>query len=296
MKIAYYPGCSLDTTGIEFRLSTDWCAEKMGMELWEIPGWNCCGASSAHAMDHLLSLALPARNLAMAEKEGMDVAVPCAACYSRFKTVEAEVRQDEKTQQQVAKAIDMDYRATNNTKSILEVFVDGMGLEDVKSHVVKPLKGLKVACYYGCYLVRPAKLGHADRAEDPQSMDELITSLGGEPVEWPHKTVCCGAGQITLMPDQGLPLAEEILRIAEICGADCLATACPMCLMNLDLHQLSVNKKYNKNYNLPVFYFTELMALAFGAAPKEIGLNKHFVDPMPLVAKLNKKEETEEKE
>ena len=295
MKVAYYPGCSLDTTGIEFRLSTACCASKVGLDLWELPGWNCCGASSAHAKDHLLSLALPARNLALAEKEGMDVAVPCAACYSRFKAVEAEVRQNEKTQQRVAEAIDMDYHAANNTKSLLEVFVDGVGLERIESDVEKPLNGLKVACYYGCYLVRPPKLGHFDRAENPQSMDNLISSLGGEPVDWPHKTECCGAGQITLSPDDGLPLAYEILRVAEICGAECLVTACPMCLMNLDLHQLTVNKKYKTNFNLPVFYFTELMALSFGVSPKEIGLNRHFVDPLTLVAEISKREKVEEK-
>ncbi len=241
----------------------------------------------------MLSLALPARNLALAEKEGMDVAVPCAACYSRFKTVEAEVRQDEATQRRVAEAIDMDYHAANNTRSLLEVFVDGVGLESIKSKVVKPLAGLKAACYYGCYLVRPPKLGHFDRAEDPQSMDNLLSALGAAPVDWPHKTECCGAGQITLAPDAGLPLAHEILRVAKICGAECLVTACPMCLMNLDLHQLTVNKKYKTNYDLPVFYFTELMALALGASPKEIGLNRHFVDPLPLVEEIGKREKVE---
>jgi molybdenum cofactor synthesis domain-containing protein len=229
MKVAYYPGCSLDTTGIEFRLSTAWCASKVGLDLWELPGWNCCGASSAHAKDHLLSLALPARNLALAEKEGMDVAVPCAACYSRFKTVEAEVRQDEKIQQRVAEAIDMDYHAANNTKSLLEVFVDGVGLERIESDVVKPLNGLKVACYYGCYLVRPAKLGHFDRAEDPQSMDGLISSLGGTPVDWPHKTECCGeniqrAGhELTAgerVAPKGLVLNAEILERIAACGIE----------------------------------------------------------------------------
>lgn len=290
MRIAYYPGCSLDTTGVEFRLSTAYCANQLDLDLWEVPAWNCCGASSAHSTDQLLSLALPARNLAIAEKEGLDVAVPCAACYSRFKTVEAEVRQDEKVQQDVARVIDMDYRATNNTRSLLEVFVDQVGLDKIEAAVKKPLSGLKVACYYGCYLVRPPKLGHFDRAEDPESMDQLIAKLGGTPVEWPHKTECCGAGMITLSPEDGLPLTYEILRAAQLCGADCLATACPMCLMNLDLHQESVNKKYKADFNLPVFYFTELMALTFGAEPKEIGLDKHFVNSLPLLAGIGKKE------
>jgi heterodisulfide reductase subunit B len=290
VKLAYYPGCSLDTTAIEFRLSTAYCADKLALELQELPDWNCCGASSAHVKNHLLSLALPARNLALAEKEGLDLAVPCAACYARFKTVEAEVRQDEKIQQEVAEVIDMDYKASNNTRSLLEVFVGEIGLESIKSKVVKPLTGLKVACYYGCYLVRPPHLGHFDRAEDPQSMDNLISCLGGVPVDWPHKTECCSGGLITLSPDAGLPLSYEILRMAEICGAECLVTACPMCLMNLDLHQEAVNKKFKANFNLPVFYFTELMALSLGASPKEIGLDRHFVNPLPLVAAIGKKE------
>jgi heterodisulfide reductase subunit B len=159
MKVAYYPGCSLETTGIEFNLSTEYCAKKVDLDLWEIPSWNCCGASSAHTVDHLLALALPARNLAIAEKEGLDVAVPCAACYTHFKNVETAVRQDEEVQQEVAQVIDMDYHATNNTRSILEVFVDKVGLNAIGAEITKPLTGLKVACYYGCFLVRPPKLG-----------------------------------------------------------------------------------------------------------------------------------------
>lgn len=289
MKYAYYPGCSLDTTGIEFRISTALCASKLNLELWELPEWNCCGASSAHAKNHLLSLALPARNLALAEKEGLDLAVPCAACYNRFKTAEAAVRQDEKMQQTVAELIEMDYRAVNNTRSLLEVFVDGVGLDRIEAEVAKPLNGLKVASYYGCYLVRPPKLGHFDRAEDPRSMDNLVSCLGGTPVDWPHKTECCGAGLITLSPDDGLPLSYELLRMARLCGAECLVTACPMCLMNLDLHQEKVNKNFKEQFNLPVFYFTELMALAFGSLPNEIGLHRHFVDPLPLVAEVSKR-------
>jgi hypothetical protein len=141
MKVAYYPGCSLETTGIEFNLSTEYCAKKVDLDLWEIPSWNCCGASSAHTVDHLLALALPARNLAIAEKEGLDVAVPCAACYTHFKNVETAVRQDEEVQQEVAQVIDMDYHATNNTRSILEVFVDKVGLNAIGAEITKPLTG-----------------------------------------------------------------------------------------------------------------------------------------------------------
>jgi heterodisulfide reductase subunit B len=291
MKVAYYPGCTLETTGIEFNLSTEYCAKKVDLDLWEIPSWNCCGASSAHTVDHLLALALPARNLAIAEKEGLDVAVPCAACYTHFKNVETAVRQDEEVQQEVAQVIDMDYHATNNTRSILEVFVDKVGLNAIGAEITKPLTGLKVACYYGCFLVRPPKLGHFDdRTEDPQSMDDLITALGGTPVEWPHKTECCGAGMVTLSPENGLPLSYELLRAAQLCGADCIAAACPMCQMNLDLRQEEIKKKYKADFNLPIYYFTELMALSFGASTKEIGLEKHFVDSVSLAMEIGRKE------
>ncbi len=283
MRMAYYPGCSLNATGIEYNISAKAVAKHLGLELWEIPDWNCCGASAAHSTNHLLGLALPARNLAIAEKEGLDVAVPCAACFSRMKAAEMAVRQSPDMKQTINELIEMTYNATNHTRNLLDVMANAVGIETIAEKVVKPLSGLKVAAYYGCLLVRPPEIAQFDDAENPMSMDRIIEALGGTPVEWSFKVECCGAGHTTALPEAAAPMLHNIFRNAAENGADCFAVACPLCFLNLDMRQSEIKKKYSAGYNLPVFYFTELMGLAFGYAPKDLGLNKHFVNPMPLL-------------
>jgi heterodisulfide reductase subunit B len=286
MKYAFYPGCSLDSTGIQYRLSTEEVARIMEVDLWEIPSWSCCGASSAHSTNELLALALPARNLALAEKEGLDVAVPCAACYSRMKATEKAVRACDEVKQTISKVIEMEYGATNNTISLLDVFTNKVGYNHVAAFVEKPLKNLKVACYYGCLMVKPPRLAEFDDPEDPQSMDRLMEVLGAEPVAWSAKSECCGAGFASSRTDIVLKMSYDILRLAKNAGAEAIATACPLCMLNLDMRQKAIEAKNNVTFNLPIMYFTELMALAFGCDPKKVGFNKHFVDAMPLAKKL----------
>lgn len=285
MKYAYYPGCSLSSTGVEYDMSTRKVAKSLGIELWEIPEWNCCGASSAHLTDHLLALALPARNLAIAEKEGLDVAIPCAACYSRLKAVEVEVKDSQEMQKTISEVIERPYTGKAQARALLDIFVNDLGLESINALVSKPLKDLKVVSYYGCLLVRPPKLGFDD-AEDPQTMDKLIQSLGATPLDWAFKTECCGAAHATTKSEAGLPMIERILTAAKDVGADCIVTACPLCMNNLDMRQTQVGSKFGHNYNLPIFYFTELLGIALGIKPEELGVKKHFVDAMGLVKKI----------
>lgn len=283
MRLAYYPGCSLESTGLEYNLSAKLVAKHLNVQLWEIPEWNCCGASAAHSTDHLLALALPARNLALAEKEGLDVAVPCAACFSRLKATEKAVREDASTRETISEIIEMDYQGKNSVRPLVDVLVNGVGEKALTEKVIKPLSGLKVAAYYGCLLVRPPELTQFDDPEDPPTMENLVTWLGGEPVEWPFKVECCGAGHSTTKPEAGLPMIKSILEDAKDKGADCIICACPLCFLNLDMRQAQLEKRYHTNYQIPVFYFTQLMGLAMGYAPKELGLNKHFVDPIRLL-------------
>lgn len=294
MRYAYYPGCSLHTTGIEYGLSTEAAAKTLGVELLEIPEWNCCGASAAHATNHWLALALPARNLALAEKQGLDVAVPCAACFNRMKGTEAAARESDEARQNISRIIEMDYGATNTALSLLDVFTNKVGLENISPHVKKPLKGLKVACYYGCLMVKPPHLTHFDDPENPMTMDNLMASLGAVPVAWPYKTECCGSGFAASRTDLVLKMSYDVLRIAKECGAEAIATACPLCMVNLDMRQKEIEHHYRASLGLPVFYFTELMALAFGYSPERVGLTKHFVDAKPLVRDLEQRPGTEE--
>lgn len=292
MKFAYFPGCSLSSTGIEYDMSTKEIAKILGIELWEIPGWNCCGASSGHLTDHRLALALPARNMAIAEEAGLDVAIPCAACYARSKAVEVAVANSAETRQEVEEIIERKYQGKSKARALVDILANDINAEAIKEKVRKQLKGLKAACYYGCLLVRPTKMGFDD-PEDPQTMDRLVKDLGAETVDWAFKTECCGASHPTTRSDVGLPMLEKIFTAAKEAGANCIVTACPMCMNNLDMRQDQTAKAFSKQYGMPVFYFTELMGLAMGIEPQKLGLDKHFVDAMPLVKQINNAENKE---
>lgn len=283
MKMAYYPGCSLNSTALEYRLSTELVADAVGLELWEIPEWNCCGASSAHLTDHLLALALPARNLALADEAGLDVAVPCAACYNRLKTAEVEVRESAATREKVEQVLGRKYEARQTVRNLLDVIYSEVGADRLRKMVSRPLEGLKAAAYYGCLLVRPPKITRFDDPENPVSMDRLLTAVGAEPVKWGYKTECCGAGHPTVMPEVGFNMLRPIYRQAKQAGAECIVTACPMCFTNLDMRQREIGKKDNTAYDLPVFYLTELLGLALGFEYGELGINRHFIGTLPLL-------------
>ncbi|MDH7498428.1 MAG: CoB--CoM heterodisulfide reductase iron-sulfur subunit B family protein [Syntrophomonadaceae bacterium] len=293
MKLAYYPGCSLDATAVEYSLSTQRVAAMLGVELTELEDWNCCGATSAHSTDQLLSLALPARNLAIAEQEGLDVLAPCAACYNRFRAAEHRVRHDAATRQRVQQAIGMDYRAENETLSILELLAGKIGIEAIAGKVTRPLKGMRPACYYGCLLVRPVEHTGFDDAEYPQSMENIMRALGARPVEWSHQVECCGASLVTSRPEIGLRMTYEILRNARAAGADSLVTACPLCQMNLDMRQAQVEKAFGIELKLPVYYVTELLAFACGDTPQQVGMHRHFVEAVYLITHLPEEPEEE---
>lgn len=286
MRIAYYPGCSLETSAKEYGDSTRWVARMLGVELQEIPDWSCCGATSAHSSDHLLSLALPSRNLALAEKEGLDVLTPCAACYNRFRAAEYQVRRDQTLRQEIREILGIDYQAGNHTISVLELLVDRVGLESIAARVTRPLAGMKVACYYGCFLVRPVSITGFDDPENPMSMDRLMKTLGADPVAWYLKAECCGAGLTTTRPEVGLRMAGEILKNALESGADCIVTACPLCHMNLDMRQGQVQRRLPMERSLPVYYITELVAAALGAEPEEVGVQRHFVEAVRYLKEL----------
>lgn len=287
MKYAYYPGCSLASTAVEYDMSSRKVCKALGIDLWEIPDWNCCGASAAHVTNHLLNLALPARNLAIAEKEGLDVAIPCAACYSRCKASEVAAKESPETAKTISEIIERPYEAKYTVKSLLDIVVNEVGMDAVKALVKSPLKDLKAVSYYGCLLVRPKKLGFDD-PENPQCLDKVVDAVGAETLDWSCKTECCGASHATSNPDVGLTMVKRVLDGAKEAGAECIITACPMCMSNLDMRQGQVEAKFGTKYNLPVLYFTQVLGLAMGISYKELGLDKHFVDAMGLIKKFSR--------
>lgn len=281
--IAYYPGCSLHSTASEFDLSTRKAAEVLGLKLDEPEGWICCGTSTARWTDPQEALNMSLKNLVLMEKMGHTrVTVPCAECFSRLRTAEHDVKTDEKARASAARDLGYDYQGKVEVEHIVDTFLS-LGPAAIKSKVTKPLSGLKTVCYYGCLLTRPPEIARPDNAEYPMNMDYLVRALGAQTLDWSFKTDCCGASLAVTQTDKALMLMQRILQNAQEVGAEAIVVACPLCQLNLDSRQNDIAKKLGKAYNLPVFYVTQLMGLAFGLGEKDIALKKLLVDPFPLL-------------
>jgi heterodisulfide reductase subunit B len=286
MKYGYFPGCSLDAFAHDYHLSLKYVTKALGIDLVEVKDWVCCGASSAHATSHLLSIALPALNLSHAEKDDLDrLIAPCPACLSRFKAANAELERNADLKIKVREVLDYRYRGKVEVYHPLEVFLE-MGVEKIRDRVRKKLTGLKVACYYGCLLTRPPKIAQFDRTEDPQSIDTLVRALGAETKDWSFKTECCGASMTLARSDMVLKLSNDILRAAREAGANAIAVACPLCQANLDGRQRQIQETYKTSHGIPVLYFTQLMGLAFGALPREVGIQKLITSPQDVLGPI----------
>ena len=283
MSYVFYPGCSLDSTARSYHLSTKAVAQTLGLALPELSGWTCCGSTAAHQSNPLLSLALPAKNLLAAS--GKTMAVCCAACYSRLKVANHSIAGDPETRAQVADALGADYDGSTPVKHLLEIMRDEIGLDEIAKRVSRPLAGLRVASYYGCLLLRPPEIMQFDDPENPTVLDDVLAAAGAEPLEWPHKTECCGASYSITKVEIVQRLSYDILAMARDAGADCIATACPLCQLNLDMRQHDIEAQFGDRLGLPVLYFTQLLGLAFGLKPDDLGLASLMVDPMPLLAK-----------
>jgi heterodisulfide reductase subunit B2 len=288
MNYAFFPGCSMEGTAKDYQLSTLAVARVLGLELPEIPDWICCGSTSAHSTDPLLAAALPAKNLLAASKMpgangSPKVAVACASCFSRLKLANLHIAADAALRNQVASAIGGDYDGRVPVLHLLEILAREIGPKAIAARVKQHLKGLKVVCYYGCLLSRPPQVAFDD-VENPTLMDQLVTAVGAEAIDWPHKTECCGASCSITDVSVVHELGRGILSMAKAAGAECIVTACPLCQLNLDMRQKDIETKYNEQYNLPVFYFTQLLGLALGCSFKELGLGSLVVEAEDLLA------------
>jgi heterodisulfide reductase subunit B2 len=224
-----------------------------------------------------LAAALPAANLAKIKDMGLDCVVNCAACYNRMKVANHEIATESEIRSDVSDAIGRDYDGSVKIKHFIEVLLEDVGLEKISSATKQPLKGLKVACYYGCLLVRPPKVVNFDDPENPKSLDKLVRAIGGESIEWPYKVECCGGGLSLSRTDVVVNLTDSILGMAKSAGADCVAVSCPMCQVNLDLRQQDIKKETGRDYQIPVVYITQLLGLGLGISSKKLGFNKLMV-------------------
>ena len=283
LRYAYYPGCSLHASAGEYDLSTRELFKKLNIGLTEVPDWFCCGATPAHNVDELLSLSLCAKNLELAQQVDGDLAVACAACFSRLKTTQHVLSESDVKRQQVEKAIDAQVELNGNVKHLLDILARDLGLERLGQAVTKPLSGLKVACYYGCLLTRPTDVPNLDCVEAPTIMEDVLKTVGAETVAWSHRLECCGANFTLSRPGVVLQLSHAILDSAKLAGADCIMVACPLCHGNLDIRQKEIEGVYDTQYAMPVFYITQLVGLATGLEADKLGLDALFVNPMPLL-------------
>ena len=283
LNYSYYPGCSLHASAKEYDESTRGLFKALKIGLHEVPDWLCCGATPAHNVDELLSLSLCAKNFSLADAVSGDLAVACAACFSRLKTTQHRLKENDIKRKQVEHAIDAPVSLDKRVKHLLDILAKDFGLDRLKGAVHKPLDGLKVACYYGCLLTRPPDVPDLDCCEAPTIMERVIAAAGAETVAWSHRLECCGANFTLSRPGVVLKLSGDILASAKRAGADCIMVACPLCHGNLDIRQAEIEGETGERYDLPVFYMTQLLALAVGVAPGKLGLGSMIVNPLPLL-------------
>ena len=278
IKVSYYPGCSLEGTASEYSESLEAVAKMLDIELAELPDWTCCGSSSAHVTSDALAVSLAARNLLIADKLSQDLLVPCSACFQRLKAAEKALKSGKPVE-----GIDARYNGNFRIQHSADLIWNACGEKVLAEKVKKPLRGLNPVCYYGCLTARPPMITDAPSPEDPVEMDEIMQVLGAEVKNWSYKTDCCGGNLILTHPGLAGKLVKKLFDMALEAGADCIVVGCPMCHSNLDTRQKEVSRDSGQAYNLPVYYFTELMGLAFGDGSAEKWLNKHLTDAVSLL-------------
>ena len=271
MKVAYYPGCSARGTARELGMATEALCEALGIELVEIPDWSCCGATSAHSLDHKLAVTLPARDLKIAASISDQLVTPCAACFNRLKTA-SKAQPGEKGNGRPLRV--------DHVLGFVARQIDPAAIEQKRQ---RWLGGLKIACYYGCLLLRPPEITEFDDPENPTIMDRLLKATGAEPVQWAYKNECCGGAFALVRPSSVVRLSGAILKAAKEAGAHCVVTACPLCQANLEFHQGKASRLYGENVRIPVLNFAELLGYSLGIDPKRLGLNRHVVNPLPML-------------
>lgn len=291
MTYRYFPGCSLKSSGRSYEESLLAIFRALDVPLEELEDWNCCGATAYMSVDEVRAFTLAARNLSLAEKAGtagnggVDLVAPCNACYLVLLKTQRYIAEHldlaEKVQAGL-KAVGLQYGGRTRVRHPLDLLVNDIGLEPIKKRVTHKLTGLKVACYYGCQIVRP--FATFDSAYNPTSMDRVVTALGATPVPWPLKTRCCGGTLIGTIPEAGFRLNRILLKEAKRRGADAMVTVCPLCQFNLECYQDQIGREFHEDVGMPVMYLTQLVGQAFGLSDTELGLQRLFVPPARVPA------------
>jgi heterodisulfide reductase subunit B2 len=287
LKYAYYPGCSLSATAKAYDISSKIVSKELGIELEELEDWNCCGATAYLSVSELLSFTFSARNLALAEKVGRDIVAPCSSCYTILNKTNHYLAEYPKLKEKVDIALaegGLKYTGKVKVRHLLDVYVNDIGYKKIKSKMKRELKGLNVACYYGCQIVRPKN--DFDDPEMPSSLDELMATLGATPVHYPVKTKCCGGALMGTKEELALQLVQQLLLCAKENNADCIVTTCPLCQINLDAFQNKVNRKFGTKYAIPTLFFPQLVGLTLPIPVDDLAIDKGIVSAVNVLEKL----------
>jgi len=294
MSYIYYPGCSLKGLGRAYEESLLAVFETLKVPIKELPDWNCCGATAYMAIDEMKAFGLSARNLALAEKaaspdEPVNLVAPCSGCYLVLTKAQRYMEEYDALAGRIRSALEsvrIEYEGRVKVRHPLDVLVNDIGLDVIASGVKQPLAGLKVACYYGCQMVRPYST--FDDQDEPTSMENLMKALGAEVIRWPLKTRCCGGSLTGTVQDVGLRLNYILLKEARKRGADVMATACPLCQFNLECYQPKIGRRFEDKVELPIAYFTQIIGRALGIDDKSLGMHRVFVPMKPMDTVMSK--------
>ncbi len=286
MKLSYFPGCTLKNHAKNFEDSALCSLKNLDVEVEEIRRWNCCGTVFSLATDDLIHHVAPVRNLIRAKEAGSDKLMTlCAMCYNTLKRSNERVRSNPEDLDIINDFMyreDIDYKGDVDVVHLLEILKNEIKFENIAKKAVKSLKGLKVASYYGCYLVRPQEIGFDD-VENPMIMDELMTALGAEAIDFPYKVECCGAYQTVDKPEIIADRTNQILSSSLKQGAEVVTVSCPLCAFNLDQRQKETQQKFPEFKNIPILYFSQLLAIALGCPQDSLRLDLHYIDPKPIL-------------
>jgi len=285
MEIPYYPGCTLNTKAKGFDNSARASARELGLELVELETWNCCGATFPLLVDNMLDLAGPAQVLISARQEGERLAVACSTCYNVLRRTNRVIREDEDSREKLNFFLEADYSGDLEVLDLLQIVRDEIGFDKVKEAVEKPLSELKVAAYYGRMVLRPPAEVAYDDPENPRALDDLMTALGAEAVDYSHRGECCGAYLAIKSVEVTAEMSFTILASAQRSGAELVVTNCPLCQFNLDRMQKAMGSRHAGFQAIPVLYFTQLLGIALGLDSESFELDRHYVEPRPGLAK-----------
>jgi succinate dehydrogenase / fumarate reductase cytochrome b subunit len=288
MRIAYYPGCLAQESAKELDMATRYVCRALGIELVEFPNFSCCGSGFIDEANEVLNIAINARNLAIAEKAGLDMLTICSTCQGMLNLAKVRM-QDPVVKGRVdgaLKPLGIEYKGTVQVKHLLKVLTEDVGLAAVKAKVRRPLQGMKVGAFYGCHLLRPADEMQSESAEEPHSFEDLLSAVGATPVDYRGRVMCCGFPILFVKPPTANSIAGRQILDAKAHGADAMATPCPLCHTSLDAYQNKASKAVHTPLDMPVFHLPQVIALAFGATPEEIGLSRHLVRTDAALAKV----------